>query len=161
MKTKNKLTPKQSMFCKEYLIDLNATQSAIRAGYSKKTAGRIGQENLQKPVIQAEIQKSLGIKSNKLEITSDRILEEVARVAYINQKDFYGENGELKPIHELEDDIARAIHSVESGKYRIHDKMKALELLGKYKKLFTEKVDHKHTGNFTLRYGHRDKPREQ
>jgi len=183
VKTKNKLTPKQSMFCKEYLIDLNATQAAIRAGYSEKTSGRIGQENLQKPVIQETIQKSMDKRSKKIEITSDRILEEVARVAYQNIQEFYNEDGTLKPLHELPEDVARTIASIEitekAGSMKIggeeglrhvaeqlkkiktYDKMKALELLGKYKNLFTDKIDHKHTGNFTLRYGHRDKPREQ
>ncbi len=53
------LTPKQARFVEEYMIDLNATQAAIRAGYSKRTAGRMGTENLSKPVIAAAVQKAL------------------------------------------------------------------------------------------------------
>lgn len=70
----SKLTEKQLMFCKEYLIDLNATQSAIRAGYSEKTAIVIGSENLAKPNIQAKIQEFMSKRSEKIQITSDDVL---------------------------------------------------------------------------------------
>jgi Terminase small subunit len=59
----NKMTPKQERFCAEYLIDLNATQAAIRAGYSKKTAASIGEENLRKPEIQAKILELMAKKT--------------------------------------------------------------------------------------------------
>ena len=83
-----KLTPKQRRFVNEYLIDLNATQAAIRAGYSKKTAQQIGAENLSKPVIQAEIQKRQTKLQNKLEITQERVLQELASIAFANGADF-------------------------------------------------------------------------
>jgi len=113
VKTKNKLTPKQSMFCKEYLIDLNATQSAIRAGYSKKTAGRIGQENLQKPVIQETIQESMDKRGEITGITAEYVLNNIKTI---------GEKC-------IENDR-------ETGA------LKAQELLGKHLKLFTDKVEH-------------------
>lgn len=71
-----KLTPKQQRFVDEYLIDLNATQAAIRAGYSEKTAKEIGCENLSKPHIAAEIEKARQKTANKLEITRERVLAE-------------------------------------------------------------------------------------
>ena len=74
-------TPKQRRLVNEYLIDLNAPQAAIRAGYSKKTAQQIGAENLSKPVIQAEIQKRQVKLQNKLEITQERVLQELAAIA--------------------------------------------------------------------------------
>lgn len=70
-----KLTAKQQMFVKEYLIDLNATQSAIRAGYSERTARKIGQENLTKPDIIAAIQKAMDKRSERTEITADMVLQ--------------------------------------------------------------------------------------
>ena len=101
------------MFCKEYLIDLNATQSAIRAGYSKKTAGRIGQENLQKPVIQETIQESMDKRGEITGITAEYVLNNIKTI---------GEKC-------IENDR-------ETGA------LKAQELLGKHLKLFTDKVEH-------------------
>ena len=75
-----KLTPKQLMFCKEYLIDLNATQACIRAGYSKKTANRIGTENLSKPVIREEIDRLKAIREKKIGLTAEKVLEDIERV---------------------------------------------------------------------------------
>jgi phage terminase small subunit len=71
---KDKLTPKQEMFVKEYLVDLNATQAAIRAGYNKKTAKEIGAENLTKPNIKAEIDKAILKRSERTEIKADDVL---------------------------------------------------------------------------------------
>ena len=75
-----KLTPKQLMFCKEYLIDLNATQACIRAGYSEKTANRIGTENLSKPVIRNEIDRLKAIREKKVELTAEKVLKDIERV---------------------------------------------------------------------------------
>ena len=69
------MTRKQQFFVKEYLIDLNATKAAIRAGYSQKTAYRMGFENLNKPQIQAEIQAAMDERSARTEITSDQVLK--------------------------------------------------------------------------------------
>lgn len=71
------LTPKQSRFIDEYLIDLNATQASIRAGYSKKTAQQMGAENLRKPVISAEVKKRQGKAQERAEITVDDIIREL------------------------------------------------------------------------------------
>ena len=76
----HKLTPKQLMFCKEYLIDLNATQACIRAGYSEKTANRIGTENLSKPVIRNEIDRLKAIREKKVELTAEKVLKDIERV---------------------------------------------------------------------------------
>lgn len=77
-----KLTPKQAAFCAEYLIDLNATQAAIRAGYSAKTAGQMGDENLRKPEIQAEVSRLMADRGQKNEITADRVIQELASMAF-------------------------------------------------------------------------------
>ena len=71
------LTPKQSLFVKEYLVDLNATQAAIRAGYSEKTAGSMGEENLKKPEIAAAVAEAQQAKAKKLDITVESILAEL------------------------------------------------------------------------------------
>ena len=72
-----KLTPKQARFIEEYLVDLNATQAAIRAGYSARTANRIGPENLSKPVIAEAIQIAQLARSERTQITVDKVLEDI------------------------------------------------------------------------------------
>ncbi len=83
-----KMTAKQQRFCDEYLIDLNATQAAIRAGYSEKTARKIGQENLTKPDIQEYIQKKKADREQRTEITQDMVLKELALIAFSNAADY-------------------------------------------------------------------------
>lgn len=83
-----KMTAKQQRFCDEYLIDLNATQAAIRAGYSEKTARKIGQENLTKPDIQEYLQKKQKKREQRTEITQDMVLRELAIIAFSNAADY-------------------------------------------------------------------------
>ena len=73
------LTAKQQMFVKEYLVDLNATQAAIRAGYSVKTAGQIGDEILKKPEIAAAVQAGMDARSQRTEITADYVLDTIRK----------------------------------------------------------------------------------
>lgn len=139
----NKLMPKQRRFVDEYLIDLNATQAAIRAGYSEKTAYSIGIQNLKKPEIQAEIQKRQNRLQNKLEITQEKVLRELAAIAFANGSDFAkvvndGLFASVKmiPTDELPPEKLPAIAGIKANQYgvevKLHDKVKALELLGKY-----------------------------
>lgn len=72
-----KLTAKQQLFVSEYLVDLNATQAAIRAGYSKKTAGSIGDENLKKPAIKAALNKAIKKRADKVNITAEKVLRDL------------------------------------------------------------------------------------
>ncbi|MVB09408.1 Terminase small subunit [Caprobacter fermentans] len=81
------MTNKQKRFCEEYLIDLNATQAAIRAGYSPAAASDIGSENLRKPQIRARIDKALAEQSKRTGVTVDRVVRELARVAFANSQD--------------------------------------------------------------------------
>lgn len=103
------LTPKQSAFIAEYLMDKNATQAAIRAGYSMKTADAIGKENLRKPPIRAAIEAGLAKQANTLEITAERILKERARLAFLDPRKLFDESGAPIPIQDLDPDTAAAI----------------------------------------------------
>lgn len=103
------LTPKQAAFVAEYLVDKNATQAAIRAGYSVKTADAIGKENLRKPPIRAAIEAVLAKQANALEITAERILKERARLAFLDPRKLFDESGEPIPIQDLDPDTAAAI----------------------------------------------------
>ena len=142
-----KLTEKQKRFVAEYLVDLNATQAAIRAGYSPKTANRIGSQNLSKVDVQAEIEKRRATLRNKLEITQEKVLEELAAIAFANGADFatVNQNGivRITPTSELPDEKRKAIASIKEGQYgtevKVHDKVKALELLAKHLGMFDSK----------------------
>lgn len=82
------LTPKQTRFCEEYIVDLNATQAAIRSGYSQKTAGQIGEQNLKKLEIQEKISELQLLRSQRTEISADRVLKELAAVGFAKITDF-------------------------------------------------------------------------
>ena len=139
-----KLTERQKRFCDEYLIDLNATQAAIRAGYSKKTAKVIGSENLTKPDIAARIEKRRAAQIKRTEITADRVLLELARIAFVDGSAFatITARGKVKftPTDELTHDQKAVIAGVKNGKFgteiKTNDKVRALELLGKHLGLF-------------------------
>lgn len=82
----NKLNAKQERFCQEYLIDLNATQAAIRAGYSEKAAHSIGNENLRKPLIAEKIASMQAERSESTRITAEWVLKEAADSYRINKE---------------------------------------------------------------------------
>ena len=138
------MTKKQKRFIEEYLIDLNATQAAIRAGYSPDTAKSIGSENLTKPDIKAQIARAMAERSRRTGVNADRVIMELAKIAFVNANDVIdAETATLKP-DALPEDTA-AIQSVkvktfgEDGlerEIKMADKLKALELLGKHLGMF-------------------------
>jgi phage terminase small subunit len=149
-----KLTNKQKLFVEEYLVDLNATQAALRAGYSKKMAGRIGYQLLEKTRVQEAIQKAIEDRQKRTQITSDRVLNELARVGFSDIRGAFNEHGALKRPEDWDDATAAAISSIEVvtknigdgeveyvHKIRLWDKKGSLELIGKHLKMFTDKVE--------------------
>ncbi len=141
-----KLNPKQQRFVEEYLIDLNATQAAIRAGYSPKTATAIASENLAKPNISAAIACAMAERSKRTGITQDRVLEELEFRRVLFRSDIVDDTGKIKADATDED---RAC--IESIKYKRTDtdtgyseerevkaspKLKALELIGRHLGMF-------------------------
>lgn len=121
-----KLTPKQSLFVKEYLVDLNATQAAIRAGYKKSTAYSIGAENLTKPVIQEAIQKQIKKREEKTELNAEWVLKKLETIANrcMQEEEVISKDG---PTGEYKFDSSGA--------------NKAIELIGKHLKMFTDKIE--------------------
>lgn len=144
-----KLTDKQKCFCEEYLVDLNATQAAIRAGYKSKTARSQGQRLLTNVYIQQYLQQLMDERSERTEITADRVLKELAAIAFSDRTELaqVGKHGEVNftPTEQLPDEIKKIIAGIENGKYgtkvTTYDKVKALELLGKHLGLFTSGAD--------------------
>jgi phage terminase small subunit len=152
---KRKLTAKQQRFTEEYLRDFNATQAAIRAGYSARTAGKIGSQLLGKTGIAEAIARGRDRATAKAEVTVDRIVQAAAAVAFSDIRQLYDERGELLPVHQWPDGVAESVAGIEveerfegRGEAREYvgqlrkvkrwDKTKALEILAKYKKLFDD-----------------------
>jgi phage terminase small subunit len=147
------LNDKQTRFLQEYLIDYNATQAAIRAGYSKKTSYSTSFQILQKSESQDYLAKRKQKISDTLEITATRIKQELARIGFGDAREFFDEEGNLIPIHKLSDDAAASIAGMDVEeiyefiggvkanigrvkKIKRYDKVKALELLGKTEGIF-------------------------
>jgi phage terminase small subunit len=106
------LSLKQARFVAEYLVDLNATQAAIRAGYSRRTANEQGARLLAKASISHAVQERQAKRLGKLDITADRVLAELARIGFSDIREWFDETGRLKPLGDLGDNAARALASV-------------------------------------------------
>lgn len=139
------LTPKQQRFVQEYLVDLNATAAAIRAGYSKKNADKIGPSLLGKNSVSQEIQAAIQDRERRTHITQDRVVQELAKVAFANGTVYARVTGggtkvELTDTDELTNDQKAAISCIKQSKFGIevstYDKIRALELLGKHLGIF-------------------------
>ena len=151
----DKLTPKQAMFAREYLKDLNATQAAIRAGYSEDSASQEGSRLLTIVKVEERIQKGMDARAIACGIDAEMVLAELYKLASYNIQDFIIEDTDgLKAISALDRDAAAAIteittRSVKDGddqvvletKVKLADKGQNLERLGKHLKLFTDKFD--------------------
>lgn len=153
------LTPKQEAFVAEYLVDLNATQAAIRAGYSEKTAYSMGQRLLKNVEVAAAIAEAQAKRAERTEITQDRVLIELAKIGFSDLRKAMTHEGALLNPGEWDDDTAGAISSLEvvvtqgnetdeNGqrvpqhvhKIKTWDKLAALDKIGKHLGMFTEKL---------------------
>lgn len=170
------LTPKQERFVEEYLVDLNATQACIRAGYSKKTAGAIGTENLSKPLIQQAISEKRSELSERTAVTAEKVVAALATVAFANIGDYFSVDSNGSPCLNFEDltpEQTAAISEVTveqfvvgkgedarpaiKVKFKLHDKLRGLEQLGKYLALFVTRVEH--LGAVTIQHELSDRER--
>lgn len=149
------MTPRQRRFVEEYLVDLNATQAAIRAGYSRRTAVKIGSENLIKPDIAREIQRAMDERSARTGVTAERVLQELARVAFLDIRKAFNADGSMKPLDQLDDETAAAIAGLEVSeeldedgevvrarlkKLKLSDKIGALTLLARHLGMLNDKL---------------------
>jgi phage terminase small subunit len=140
------LTPKQARFVAEYVKDLNATQAAIRAGYSKATAYSIGHENLNKPEIAAALAAYQARIAEKLEVTAERIIGELAKLGFSNMRDYLSEDGKLEmPLDDRDKMAAVGEYIVETTplgvktRFKLADKRAPLVDLGKHLGMFIER----------------------
>lgn len=133
------LTAKQEMFIAEYIVDLNATQAAIRAGYPEKTAYSIGSENLRKPEIAEAIEKAFKARSKRVNLNADYVLNNLVEISERCLQ--------RAPVMEFDREEKRMVQKVDDDGNHIWTfdatgATKANELLGKHLKIFTEKVEH-------------------
>ncbi|PIT48574.1 terminase [Snodgrassella alvi] len=139
------LTDKQQRFVEEYLIDFNATQAAIRAGYSQKTAGSVGHENLRKPEIVAALNKAKQDRCERTQIDADYVLSRLVEIDQMDVADILNADGSVLPISQwpkvwritLSGMDVLTMMDKEDGqsilkKIKWPDKVKNLELLGKH-----------------------------
>lgn len=146
-----KLTDKQQRFVDEYLIDLNATQAAIRAGYSAKTADQQGSRMLANVKVKQAVAEKQAQRSKRTGVNQDRVVLELAKVAFAKITDIVDSNGRIK-----EDASPDDLACIESIKYKESDneyggsverevkiasKLKALELLGKHLGMWSDKFN--------------------
>ena len=152
------LSKRQERFAREYVIDCNGTKAAIRAGYSESGASVQAVRLLADDNVLALVERLTNRKFAKLEISADHVLHELARLAFLDPRKFFDGDGNLKPIHELDDDTAAALAGLEvteeftgsgesralSGylkKIKIADKGINLERLGKHLRLFGNELE--------------------
>mgnify|MGYP000723377013 FL=1 len=146
------LTPKQKLFVDEYLIDLNATQAAIRAGYSPNNADKIGSELLGKTRVSDAISKAMAERSRRTGINQDRILIELAKIALVNPANVVDFDEATILDSALPEDLA-AVASVKVKRFptkegegiereiKFYDKTKALDLAGRHLGMFKDKLE--------------------
>lgn len=152
------LTRRERRFVGEYLIDLNATQAAIRSGYTGTQPAVKGARLMGRPHVGAAIDAAMKLREQRTQVTADQVLRELARIAFSDPRRLYDATGKLKSITELDDDAASALAGVEhedlwtkqgdvrvvSGtlsKVKRWDKVRALELLGKHLAMFVDRSE--------------------
>ena len=151
------LTAKQKLFCEEYLVDLNATQAAIRAKYSENSAQQISHEILLKPVVAQYITNLKAKREKRTEVTSDRVVKELAKLAFFNMQDVVDDEGATKGLTEWDRDDMAAIQEITEDKLgnegdavitrrkiKVSDKKAALDLLGRHLGIFNDKITNIH-----------------
>lgn len=159
------MTKKQKRFVEEYLIDLNATQAAIRAGYSPDSAADIGSENLRKPDISAAVDRAIAERSKRTGINQDRVLRELARIGFAKITDAVDPNTARIKEDASEDDLA-CIQSIKikpnewgtEREVKMYDKKAALVDIGRHLGMFKDKLelDADMELNITIDYGEDD-----
>jgi phage terminase small subunit len=155
----NELSKRQELFVAEYLVDQNATRAYIAAGYSPTGAAQSASRLLRNTKV-AEIVSSIrGKRLDELEITSERVLAALAAIAFHDPRKFFNADGSAKQVTELDDVTAQALAGLEvselfedvgdqkhvyglTKKFKLADRLRALEMLGRHLKMFTDKVEH-------------------
>jgi phage terminase small subunit len=153
-KKSGSLNDRQAAFVREYLVDLNATRAAIRAGYAERSAAAMASELLRNPKVQEAVEAAQKARADRVQLKADDVLVELARLATSDVADAFDEHGALRPLKDMPVGLRRAIASIEVeqlkvdgaavgtvAKVRMWDKPKSLELLSKHLGLLKEKLE--------------------
>lgn len=140
------LTPRQDAFVREYLVDLNGTRAAIRAGFSERSAASTASTLLRNPKVVAAVEAAKAARSERTDITADRVLVELGRLAFVDVSKAFDENGALLKPHDMPEEVRAALAGVDYAKSgdmvaRFTDKTRALELVGKHLGMWRDKVE--------------------
>lgn len=145
---RNGLTPKQERFVAEYLIDLNAAQAYIRAGYSKKTAATCGPRLLRNAHVRAAVDAKQGKQLAKTDITAEEVKARLANIARIDPAEVYEDDGTLKPLSEMKPEVRQSISSIKKTvsnigapieEVKFDSRISALDILAKHFGLLKER----------------------
>lgn len=152
------LTPLQRLFCYEYMVDLNAGEAAKRAGYSAASASSIAHDLFKIPAVVQRIEELMEKRASKIEVSAEKVLAEIAKIAFVDIRDLFTEDGDIKPVSEWNETLAASVAGLEiealfegfgqdrqeigkTKKIKMNDKLKALELLGRHLVLFKDKIE--------------------
>jgi phage terminase small subunit len=153
------LNARQAQFVREYLIDFNAKQASIRAGYSAHSAHEIASQLMEKPYIAKAIKEAIDARAQRTEVTQDRVLLELGRIAFFDKRKLYNADGALKKPHEWDDDTAAVLSGLDieeifsgngeerqsvgfSKKAKVFDKVAALSLAMRHLGMLKDKIEH-------------------
>jgi phage terminase small subunit len=146
MSKSKKLTERQKLFVKEYLVDLNASAAAKRAGYSPKTHRTLGMVQMRNPLVRAEIDAALAERAKRVQLDGDFVVQRLMKIADLDIRSLFDPaTGRLRPVSELSEEVGQALSSVDVWqkkslegvpedvvRVRGHDKIRALELLSRH-----------------------------
>ena len=135
----------EQLFCREYLVDFNATQAAIRSKYNPNRARQTASELLDKPHIQAEIKRTVGAVMERAEIDAAEVLTMIKSMAMVDPEDIFCDLGYMKPLSLIPKPARLCISSIKNSRYgssvQLEGRLKALDLLGKYLKLWQDGIN--------------------
>lgn len=160
------LTERQKRFCQEYIIDLNGSKAAVRAGYRKHSCQAQASKLLDMPHVKAQLSKLIDERSKRTEITADQVIQELAKIGFHNVQDYLNGGNSVKDFTKIPREHAASISAVKvterktgTGKtaakektteFKLHDKRAALESLGKHLGIF-EKDNSQRNKKVTIR----------
>lgn len=149
---KASLSDLQAAFVREYLIDLDCKQAALRAGYRPSTANVASTQIMRIPQVAAAVDAEMEARARRLELTADRILKELMLIAFSDIGETVNADGTIKSLPEMPEEIRRAIRSHKVGEdgveVDLESKLKALELCMRHKKMLTDKMEHSADSSF-------------
>ena len=154
----SELPPKQQRFVEEYLVDLNGTQAAIRAGYAPKSAVVTASQLLTIPNVAEAVRNAQRERSERTQVTADNVVKELALIGFVDIGNYtaWGEDGvklresnllDTRPVAEVKETVTQFGSNIS---FKLHDKVGALEKLGRHLGIFADKLDVNHTGGVVI-----------